>query len=225
MTPRTMMKVGLHMLTRIALPLFGLLCLLALIQTGMALRFAQGNPRIEGADLVVVFPGDQQRVATGLAAVKEGLAPSMMVISTPAAALQEIFRKNGIPATTQALPGDLSRSTFEDVYHTAQAIRANQLDSIIVVSSSYHLPRALTLLRLYLTFTGADARIQGLSVNEEHRPTLQPQHYNEVVKFWGSLVEMGGYFFRGGLVLDVPQAKQVQMVLKDNLLWKGCWLN
>ncbi len=213
------MSAGPHLLIKLALTLVGLFFLLALLQTGMALHFAQSSRQTEAADLVVVFPGDQHRQATGLAAVKAGLAPALMVISTPAPALQELLRKNHIPATIQALPGGRSRSTFEDVYHTAETIRANQFDSVIVVTSSYHLPRALTLLRLYLTLTGANVRIQGLPVSETHRPTLQPQqHYNEVVKFWGSLAEMSGYFLKGRLVLDTPEAKQVQTTVKEILL-------
>ena len=45
------------------------------------------------------------------------------------------------------------------------------------------------------------------------------EYSNEVIKFWGSLVEMTGYYFTGKLVLDAPISKKIQKDFKKHSLW------
>jgi uncharacterized SAM-binding protein YcdF (DUF218 family) len=197
-----------------------LLCLIAAIQTSAAIYFSQSKTKLEPADLVVVFPGDSKRIKAGIEIVRDGLAPHFMVISTTDTHLRKLLTKNGVPATVNVLPGGKSRSTFEDVYQTAKTIKENQLSSVIVVTSSYHLPRALFLLAAHLKITGQDVRIQGFPVKEAQQSNKKLQQYgNEVIKFWGSVVEMTGYYFTDQLVLDAPNSRKIQMILKKNLLW------
>ncbi len=206
-------------LVQCALILACLLCLVALIQTGTAIYFSKNTAKLEPADLVVVFPGESQRIETGIEVVKKGLAANFMVISTSHGGLQKLLTKNGVPEAVIALSGGRSRSTFEDVYQTVKTIKENRFRSVIVVTSSYHLPRALFLLGVYLKTSGLSVRIQGIPVKLVQKPNIKLQQYlNEVIKFWGSLIEMTGYYFTGHSMLDAPNSKKIQMVLKKNLL-------
>lgn len=195
------------------------LCLVAVIQTGTAVYFAKRTETLEPADLVVVFPGDSRRIITGIDLVKYGLAPRFMVISTTAPHLQEILTKNGVLENITTLPGGESRSTFEDVYQTIQTIQDNQLRSVILVTSSYHLPRAMFLLRVSLGLSGQNVRIQGFSVKDEQGFYKNLVQYpNEAIKLWGSIIEMTGQHVSGQLLLDAPILKKVQRVFKKTLL-------
>jgi hypothetical protein len=196
-----------------------LLCLVAVIQTSTAVYFAKSTVTLEPADLVVVFPGGSRRIITGIDLIKDDLAPRFMVISTTAPHLQELLIKNGAPENIRTLPGGESRSTFEDVYQTLQTIQDNQLRSAIVVTSSYHLPRAMFLMRASLWLAGQDVRIQGFSVKEEQGFSKNLVQYpNEAIKLWGSIIEMTGQYVSGQLLLDAPILKKVQRVFKEAFL-------
>jgi vancomycin permeability regulator SanA len=107
-----------------------------------------------------------------------------MMISKTDGDLRKLLRKNGVPETIRALPGGKSRSTFEDVYQTAKVIKENQFSSVIVVTSSYHLPRSLFLLKVYLKILGQDVRIQGFAVVEAEKSDEKLRQYsNGVIKF------------------------------------------
>jgi uncharacterized SAM-binding protein YcdF (DUF218 family) len=196
-----------------------LLCLVAVIQTGAAIYFAKRTVRLEPADLVVVFPGDSRRIITGIDLVKDDLAPRFMVTSTTAPHLRELLAKNGASENIDTLPGGESRSTFEDVYQTIRTIEDNQLQSAILVTSSYHLPRAMFLLRVSLGLAGQDVRIQGFSVKEEEGLSKNLVQYpTEAIKLWGSIIEMTGQYVSGRLLLDAPILKKVQRTFKETFL-------
>ncbi len=196
-----------------------LLALVATLQTTAAIYFAQSTVSLAPADLVVVFPGDSNRFATGMQVVKEGFAPQFMVTNTTDRALREILAKNDVPENVAALHGGESRSTFEDVYQTVRTIQENRLHSVILVTSSYHMPRAMFLLHVSLGFSGQDVGIQCFSVKDDQgfRKNLV-QYPNEAIKLWGSIIEMTGQYVSGQLLLDVPILKKAQMVFKGLIL-------
>ncbi|MGB3209323.1 MAG: YdcF family protein [Desulforhopalus sp.] len=199
--------------------LFCLLCLVATIQTSAAMYFTYSKTKLVPADLVIVFPGENYRIDTGIKRVKKGFGSHFAVVGKPDGEIRELLRKKGVPESIHALSCGKSRSTFEDVYQTAQVIEKNQLSSVIVVTSGYHLPRALFLLKIFLKISGQDVRIQGFPVEGAQKSTLKLTQYSkEPVKFWGSMLEMTGYYFTGQLVLDAPIIRKTQKVFKKNLL-------
>ena len=195
-----------------------LLCLVATTQTSAAIYFSHSTTKLDPADLVVVLPGDSQRIKAGVEIVRDGLAPYFMVIGRTDADLRKLLTKNGVPETVKALPGGKSRSTFEDVYQTVKTIKENHFSSVIVVTSDYHLPRALFLLAVYLKISGQDVRLQYFPVKEVQQWSVQLKHHgDEVIKFWGSLAEMTGNYCTGRLVLDYADLRETQKILKKHL--------
>ena len=211
---------GMHIALKIALLLLCLFALVAALQTGAALRFAKEDQQPQASELLVGCPGSTQRFTTGIATVQAGQATHFMVIGQTAKSLERLLQLSGGAAGVTTLPGGTSRSTFEDVYQTIQTIRENGFSSVVVVSSSYHLPRVLLLFHTSLRLAGLDVRVQALPVNErQSRKQRAQQHYSEAVKLWGSLLEISGYYCIGRLVLDIPQIRNAQLAIKDNFLW------
>jgi uncharacterized SAM-binding protein YcdF (DUF218 family) len=207
------------LLFKCALLFFCLFCIFAMIQISFAIYYSHRTAKPEPAELVVVFPGDSMRFNSGIELIKDGLAPRFMVVNTTDIHLREILQMNGAPEAIGTLDGGISRSTFEDVYQTAKMIEENQLDSVIVVTSGYHMPRALFLLKVYLTISGQEVHIQSFPVKEEKgfRENLM-QYSNEAIKLWGSTIEMTGHYLTGQLLLDAPSLKKIQTIFKKNLL-------
>lgn len=212
------MKLCKRLLKYIAI-LFSFLCIVAAIQIGATINFSNSKTKLVPADLVVVFPGEQHRIKTGIMVIKNDSVQRFMIISETQEDLQKLLSQNNVPASVNPLPGGKSRSTFEDVYQTVKTMKENQLNSVIVVSSSYHLPRALFLLKVYLTISGQDVHIQGYSTGLISRGNITFKQYRiEVIKFWGSLVEMTGHCFTGKLMLDLPPARKIQLRFKKMFL-------
>lgn len=199
-------------LVKCILILVSIFLLIATIQTGTAIYFSKSEPELKPADLIVVFPGDSQRIGAGIQLIKEGLSNNFMVIGLTENSLRQIVSKNDGPATAIILPGGKSRSTFEDTHQTVKTVKAHNMQSIIVVTSSYHLPRALFLLKLHLKISGSNAEVQGFATVKEHNIK---QYNKEIIKFWGSLIEMCAYFATDKLILNIPSAKMLQRILKD----------
>ncbi len=195
-------------------------CLVAAIQTSAAIYFAKSAVTLTPADMVVVFPGGSERIQSGIEIVKGGAAPDFMVVNGTVESLRPILQENGMPESIQVFPGGKSRSTFEDAFQAVKTIKENQLRSVILVTSSYHLPRALFLLKTYLSISGQD------DVQVQYYPVIQPLRFdkkvelysNEAIKFWGSIIEMTGQYVTGQLLLDAPILKKMQTVFKKNLL-------
>ncbi|MFT5698518.1 MAG: uncharacterized SAM-binding protein YcdF (DUF218 family) [Desulforhopalus sp.] len=197
----------------------GFICLVAVVQTATAIYFSKAETKLEPADLIVVFPGDSARTTAGLKLVKEGYGSNFMIISITSSELAKRLTKHAILTQTNLLPGGKSRSTFEDVFQTLETIKAHDFKSIIVVTSSYHLPRALLLLKGYLLSSSMDISVQGLPITSVQIDQRKGRNYsNEIVKFWGSFTEMVTNRVTGILLLDYPIARMIQKHIKRTLI-------
>jgi hypothetical protein len=53
------------------------------------------------------------------------------------------------------------------------------------------------------------------------KETTTPKHYsNEIVKFFGSIVELTIYKLTGQLALNTPKLQQAQKIVKNSFTWK-----
>ena len=200
---------------------FGVFILVSLVQIGFAWYLQRSPAPLHRADLVVVFPGDTERIVAGCKLVKDGYSSHLMIINKTESALKKIAAKNGVPADTILLPGGTSRSSFEDVYNTTQAIADLDLEAVILVTSAYHLPRALFLLKSYLAMNGSEVAVQYHPVSDDHNRKRKMQlYYNELVKLWGSSTEMAGNVLTGHLILDYPTVTKVKSWLKKIFLFE-----
>lgn len=51
----------------------GIICLIAIVQTATAIYLSKADVKLEPADLVVVFPGDSERITEGFSIAEERL--------------------------------------------------------------------------------------------------------------------------------------------------------
>jgi uncharacterized SAM-binding protein YcdF (DUF218 family) len=94
-------------------------------------------------DAIVVYTGGNQRINTGISLLKAGYAPIMFIsgVSSPTQ-LKNFLAENGI-AQDQVIYGLSANTTQDNAEEIAEFISAHNLKSIRLVTSSYHMPRAL----------------------------------------------------------------------------------
>jgi uncharacterized SAM-binding protein YcdF (DUF218 family) len=194
---------------------------IAILQIGAFFYLASRQKNLTSADLVVVLPGSSERISAGCRTAVETKTDNLMLINSSTKKLQNYAKKNNVPETVKLLAGGSSRSSFEDVYNTVQTIKNHHFTSIIVVTSDYHIPRILFLLYTHLAFSKKGVSIQFKSTQKQHKLNqILRLYYNEVVKLWGSSVEMGGYLVNNQLMLDSKRFLQIRTWLKSHLLFQ-----
>ncbi len=178
---------------------------------------------VKHSDLIVVFPGSPpDRIAVGHRLAQEGFAGSFAVINASLSKLNLEVKRRGLLTGVNLVAGGKSRSTFEDVYNTKRIIKENKFKSVLLVTSSYHIPRAYFLLKVFLFGSGVDVYVYSVPIDQDGKIDLATKtklYFNEIVKLWGSTVEMSGYKVFGKLVLDMPAFWQVRQFLKRTFLF------
>ena len=194
----------------------------AVVQMGAAIYFSNRPAISPDADLLVIFPGggkDSKRISAGTNLAREGKTNAWTIISHSEKQLANYARKNNIPKNVVPAVTGKSRSTFEDVYETFKIIEKNNIHSVMLVSSAYHIPRGLGLLVMYLKLNGMNVKVYAYPVHEKmEKKEAFKIYYNETIKFWGSLVEMAGCLFTGTTVLDIPFVMKIRNYLKNALI-------
>lgn len=209
-------------LQKIIVFFLGFFLLAAIVQIGAIYYLSRAGREVAPAELIVVFPGDEERISAGCELAAKGYGRKLMIISQTAETTSYICRKHGrqdSSKTVKTISGGKSRSTFEDVYHTIAAIEKHKITSVILVTSAYHLPRSAVLLKMSLALKSHKVPVQLHPVAKEWLLSTKLQlYYNEFAKLIGSTAEMAGYFLTGHLMLDSPQFRTARAFLKKHLL-------
>ncbi|MBS0558980.1 MAG: YdcF family protein [Proteobacteria bacterium] len=103
------------------------------------------------ADGIVALTGGADRIETALRLLAEGRAGKLLVSGTGGNAdLAQFARRAGVdpdPLVERVTLGRSAISTRGNAEETADWARANAIRSLIVVTASYHMPRALAEIR------------------------------------------------------------------------------
>lgn len=206
--------------TLLKLFLAALICIAVIqISAVYVLKFMQSD--LTPADLVVVLPGSKERISYGCMVAAEQDAGHLMLINSSPKAVKQHLARYDVPESVDIIPGGTSRSSFEDIYTMMEAVRKNNIDSIILVTSDYHLPRTLFLIHVYSRAVGKDLDIQYMPTVRKTFPALRYlTFYNEAIKFWGSFVEMSGYLITSRLPLDSDRVMSIRNIFKNALLFR-----
>lgn len=123
-------------------------------------------------DGIVAFTGGPERVETALRLLAEGRADRLLLSGIGGGAeLSELARRAGIDPLPLASRVTIDRSaatTRGNALATADWVHANDVRSLLVVTASYHMPRALTELARTLP-----------EVTLYPLPVVQPEHASE----------------------------------------------
>jgi len=99
------------------------------------------------ADGIVVLTGGPERIETGLRLLLAGQGGRLLISGLGGGAtLPELARRAGVDPGPLADKVDLGRkatTTHTNAVETAQWARAHAIQSLILVTASYHMPRAL----------------------------------------------------------------------------------
>ncbi|WP_371349085.1 YdcF family protein [Ancylobacter sp. IITR112] len=134
-----------------AVPLAALLALVAgfaLFVAGIEGRDAQAGRRADG---IVVLTGGSERIAEATNLLLEGRGKRLLITGVhPDTTLDEIMRT--VPATREALEccvelGRAALNTQGNAIEAGEWAKAHDFRSLLVVTSAWHMPRALVELR------------------------------------------------------------------------------
>ncbi|MCA1243132.1 YdcF family protein [Stappia stellulata] len=142
---------------RVALVVAGILAVVCFgFLAGGFLRFASAVTQYTeaaspSADAIVVLTGGSERVKKALSLLDEGRAGRLLISGVhPETTPKQIVRRTESDLALFACCIDLDRNannTLENAAETAKWVRSNGFSSVIVVTSAYHMPRALLELR------------------------------------------------------------------------------
>lgn len=138
----------------IFLSLLGLLAVISrdwLARAGESWLADSDPPR--HSDLIIVLDGGAaERISRAIELYREGFAPAILVTSSegfPDAQLRRMV-SGGIPSRALLAPMQPSSSTWEDAVTIRQTVLRESVDSILVVTSSFHCRRARLIMERVL---------------------------------------------------------------------------
>jgi len=177
-----------------------------LAQAGIFYALLTRPAVVEKADAVVVFMGAAGRIREGYALARQELAPYLILSPANARRAAAFDRRWGDKgASFRHLIEDRAETTFQNALLTARLLREKGLKSCLLVTSPYHMPRSRLLLALALW--GTDVKILPCPTAPgpfpasplDWRKTHFKRAHNEMVEFWGSLLEAARYAASGEL--------------------------
>jgi len=143
--------------------------LLAVVLAGGAVPHliagATTEPPAAGADAIFVLTGGENRIAEGFRAWREGKGKKLFILGAGRdARLEQVLP--GHPALAprdreRVLLEGWSRNTFENAISAKSFVMVNGYRNVILVTSDYHVPRAL---RAFRTVLPADVALSVLPV-------------------------------------------------------------
>ena len=118
-----------------------------------AVRNVPAAPAVH-SDAVVALTGGSGRIAAAVGLLQAGLADRLFISGVnPETEPPELARLNGQSAALFAccvVIGHHATNTIENAGESAEWIRSNHYKSLRLVTSDYHMPRALLLFRMAL---------------------------------------------------------------------------
>ena len=177
--------------------------------------FWESSPAVvsEKADVIVVFAGDSKRIQTGYTLAQGGYAPVLVVSPAGRDKMATYDRKYDLPADVTKIIEDRACTTFENAFYTRKIVTGHGFNTLILVTSSYHLPRSYLLLRIVML--GKGTKIQRKGARAKNMPK---QLYNEMVKLWFSIGEAALWKLSGTLPRQNPKSFKTVRFLKSWLL-------
>ena len=183
-------------------------------------------PKNIEADAVIVFNGGSNHVKAGYEIVQSLNTRYLVISSASKSHLATFDRKYKLQSNVRHIEESLARTTMENAAYCQKIVGRHKLKSIVLVTSAYHMPRSLAMLNLCMLGKAANAKIYCAPVGLERNVMGYFQTskglktiYNEMVRFWGSLVEFAAFKIRGKLPEKNPKDLFLVKDLKSILLF------
>lgn len=155
-------------------------------------QVGQSGTQVPHTDGIVAFTGGPERVETALRLLSEGRADRLLLSGIGGGAeLAELAHRAGLdaaPLTGRVTIDRSAASTRGNATGTAVWARANHIRSLLVVTSAYHMPRAMAELSRALP----DAALYPLPVRPDRTAVPLRLVAEEYVKFLATAAGLSG---------------------------------
>jgi uncharacterized SAM-binding protein YcdF (DUF218 family) len=179
-----------------------LMLFLVVIEAGYFYWMFDHQDPLKKADLIVVFAGDDGRIDEGYSLAKSGLGDNLAVSPASLESLKLYGSKYGKVEPDKIILENKARTTFENAYYARKIIENHRFKSVILVTSTYHIPRSYALLKIALAGTGTKIQIHGVGDPKPDRSIL----LREMIKLWASFGEFLYSTIAGGLPARHPKS-------------------
>ena len=177
-------------------------------------------------EAIIVFGESTNRVKAGYGLAGTLTTRYLIISSAIEDQLDAYDQRYKMPPGVQHITEPLARTTLENAVYIQKIIQRHRLSSIVLVTSAYHMPRSLALLKLCLAGSGVNVRIYCAPIGKESHVTGYfntkkggKTLYNEMVRFWGSLGEWAVFKVRGELPRGNPKEIRFVKLLKSTVLF------
>lgn len=132
-------------------------------------------------DAIIVLTGGKNRISEGIRLLNENLADKLFISGVPAdVSIKQIEKQAKVYADDENKIelGRKATNTIENAIETEEWIKQNNIKSIRLVTSSYHIPRSLQEFIIYVTM-GSDLKV---ILNPIYSPNVSLEWW----KSWGT---------------------------------------
>jgi len=184
---------------------FGTLGLVLFAECLYFLLLPRGGDLPERVDLLIVFQGAEARSRAAYHLMHRTQVSHFFVPGASRSVLQANDRRYGIPDAVLHIPSlQRTHSTCEDAFQASQVIRRLAPRQAVLITSGYHVPRSLFLLRLLTLGSGCRIQPMGVAGHEPDERMLR-KNINEMIKLWGSLIQLAYHGLTGHHLSSAPQ--------------------
>jgi len=112
--------------------------------TFIRIAYADNSPLSAKYDAVVVLTGGFGRVNKGIELIRNKKADILFISGVNKAVTADYVKSvNGLDSKVNLHLGYLARNTYENAAEVAAFVKENNIRSMVLVTSAYHIPRAL----------------------------------------------------------------------------------
>lgn len=156
-------------------------------------------------DAVIVFGGGAGRIEKGYDLIRNGYSKHLIISPAKPAVIAKYDKKYGWRQGFRHIYETKARTTFENAVYIKRLIEKHHFRSILLVTSTWHMPRSYFFLKTQLLFSGIKIYRFGSDCSSNGRlswwesPKIRKLVYGEFVQLWGSVGEYFIYLLNGKL--------------------------
>ncbi len=186
-----MRRVILKWTIRLGLPIL----IIFAIEFGIFYHILTRAWQPEKADLITVFAGAAHRVEKGYELANRCLADYFLISPRTDEQLKILHQEFKQQDCFHDFIEEHAQTTFQNALFVGRIILKEHMNSVILVTNTVHMPRSYLLLRLQLL--GSKIQIYPVPIEKDIFPKSpfkwsvkqKKMVYNEMLEFWGSLIE------------------------------------
>jgi uncharacterized SAM-binding protein YcdF (DUF218 family) len=202
---------------------FARLCLgifLIFMAEGLYFAWVLKTDRLpQKSEAIVAFMGSEKRIAAAYHLANQDLASFMVLSPAKDRAQQTLDKKYNLKPTITHVTEDQATTTFENALYTSQIVKTHRWKTVTLVTSDYHMPRSLALLDSFLAGEHVDIHPYPVYPDTQVSKTVMLKLiYNEMVEFWGSMIEFVIWQATGKLSEKPMEKSRLSILLRSLFL-------